>query len=102
MLVHDFHLDEHTKDDIVRKHSTYGLYSAASNYKAQFFGMTLSPMEQMVWKVWAPLKVKFFAWLAIQGRIWTTHRLAKQVWPNCGLCPLCKREREARAHLFFK
>lgn len=71
-------------------------------YKAQFLGMTLSPMDQMVWKVWAPPKVKFFAWLAIQDRIWTADRLAKRGWPNCGLCPLCKRENEEGPHLFFR
>ena len=51
-------------------------YSAASPYKAQFLGMT-PPMDQMVWKAWAPSKVKFFTWLAIQDRIWTADRLDK-------------------------
>ena len=59
-------------------------------------------MDQMVWKVWAPPKVKFFAWLAIQNRIWTADRLAKRGWPNCGMCQLCKREQESGVHLLFK
>lgn len=48
------------------------------------------------------VKVKFFAWLAIQNRICTTNRLAKRGWPNCGFCPLCKHERETVDHLLFK
>lgn len=32
------------------------------------------------WKAWAPSNVKFFAWLALQDRIWTADRLAK-LWP---------------------
>ena len=64
--------------------------------------MTFSLMEQIVWKAWAPPKVKFFAWLAVQDRIWTADRLAKRGWPNCGLCPLCKRDPESGPHLFFK
>ena len=56
----------------------------------------------MVWKAWAPPKVKFFAWLALQDRIWTADRLAKRGWPNCDLCPLCKRVQECGSHLFFK
>ena len=56
----------------------------------------------MIWKNWAPPKVKFFAWLALQDRIWTADRLAKRGWKNCGLCPLCKREPETGPHLFFK
>ena len=102
MLLHEVHLDELSEDDILWKHSVSGHYSAASAYKAQFLGLVLSPMDKMVWKVWAPPKVKFFAWLALQDRIWTADRLAKRGWPNFDLCPLCKREQESGSHLFFK
>lgn len=102
MLLDEVHLDALAEDDILWKHTTSGHYSAASAYKAQFIGMVFSPMDQMVWKVWGPPKVKFFAWLALQDRIWTADRLAKRGWPNCGLCPLCKRVQESGSHLFFK
>ena len=102
MLVQDFHLDEFAEDDIVWKHSLDGIYSAATAYKAQFLSLTLSPMDFMVWKVWAPPKVIFFAWLALQDRIWTADRLAKRGWPNCDVCPLCKRVQECGPHLFYK
>ena len=102
MLLDDVHLEEHREDDITWKHSNDGMYSAASAYKAQFLGLTLSPMDRMVWKVWAPPKIKFFAWLAIQDRIWTADRLERRGWANCGLCPLCSREQETGAHLLFK
>ena len=59
-------------------------------------------MEHTVWRAWAPPKVKFFAWLAIQNIIWTADRLEKRGWPNCGLCTLCKREQEFVDHLFYK
>ena len=100
--MHNFHLDEQAEDETVWKHANDGIYTAATAYKAQFLGLTLSPMDCMVWKVWAPPKVKFFAWLALQDRIWTVDRLERRGWPNCGLCPLCKREQETGAHLFFK
>lgn len=58
MLLHDL-----IQDDIVWKHMPSGHYSAASVYKAQFLGKILSLVEHMVWKVWAPPKVKLFAWL---------------------------------------
>jgi hypothetical protein len=90
------------EDDITWKHTTNGIYSAASAYKAQFLGKILSPMDYMIWKIWAPPKVNFFVWLAIQDRIWTADRLAKRGWRNCGLCPLCKREQETGAHIIFK
>lgn len=42
MLVHNFRPDEHFENDIVWKHTTDGLYSAASASKAQCLGMILS------------------------------------------------------------
>lgn len=77
MLLHEVHLDDQAEDDILWKHTTCGLYSAASAYEAQFLGMVFSLMDQMIWKVWAPPKVEFFAWLALQDKIWTADRLAK-------------------------
>ena len=53
-------------------------------------------------EAWAPPKVKFFTWLAIQNRIWTADRLEKRGWPNCGLCALCRRGQESVDHLFYK
>ena len=102
VLVNEVHLDEHAEDDITWKHSNDGMYSASSAYKAQFLGLILSPMDFMVWKAWAPPKVKFFSWLALQDWIWTADRLARRGWPNCGLCQLCKRGQESGVHLFFK
>lgn len=90
MLVHDFQLDEHTEDEIVWKHANDGVCTAATPYKAQFLGMVLSLLDRMVWKAWAPPKVKFFAWLALEDRIWTADRLEKRGWDNCGLCPFAK------------
>ena len=92
------HLLDGIEDDIIWKHTTSGHYSATSAYKAQFLGATRSPMGQTIWKVWAPLKVKFFAWLATQNQLWTADRLQKRAWPNCGLCPLCKQTNETVDH----
>lgn len=102
MFVNDFHLDDLAEDNITWKHTTNGIYSTASAYKAQFLGKTLSPMDYMIWKIWAPPKVKLFVWLAIQDRIWIADRLARRGWPNCGLCPLCKRVQESGTHILFK
>ena len=102
MLIHDIHLDIHSEDDIIWKHSSDGSYSASTAYNAQFLGLTLSPMDSMVWKMWAPPKVKFFSWLALQDRIWTADRLERRGWDNCGLCPLCNQVQESGVHLFAK
>ena len=62
--IQGFQLQHDAEDEIVWKHTDSGLYTAASAYKAQFHGMIRSPLEHVIWKVWAPPKVKFFAWLA--------------------------------------
>ena len=86
------HLLDGIQDDIIWKHTTSGRYSATSAYKAQFLGATRSPMGQTIWKVWAPPKVKFFAWLATQNRLWTADRLHIRSWIGayCPFVPKCK------------
>lgn len=75
-------------------------YSSKSAYKAQFFGANLSHVCSSVWRIWASPKIKFFSWLAVQNRLWTSDRLKKRGWPNCGNCPLCRRVMESVDHLF--
>ncbi|XP_044947465.1 uncharacterized protein LOC123396661 [Hordeum vulgare subsp. vulgare] len=48
MLLREVRLDDFLEDDIVWKHSSDGIYSSSTAYKAQFLGMTLSPMERML------------------------------------------------------
>ena len=94
-------LDDSREDTIVWNLTPGGEYSAKSAYKAQFLGSTSSDMKRLVWKVWTPPKIKFFAWLALQNRIWTADRLARRGWPNCGVCPLCKTTPESTDHLLL-
>jgi hypothetical protein len=100
VALREVHLHEDTQDTIVWNLTTNGEYTSASAYKAQFFGAISSNMNKLVWKAWAPPKIKFFAWLAIQNRLWTADRLEKRGWDNCGLCPLCKQTGETATHLF--
>jgi hypothetical protein len=75
-------------------------YSTSLAYEAQFLGLVHSDMYSIIWKAWAPPKAKHHAWLAIQNWLWTTDRLQKRGWPNCGPCPLCKQVTESTNHLF--
>jgi hypothetical protein len=47
-------------------------------------------------------KCKHFTWLILQDRVWTTDRLNKHGWPNCGRWKLCHQGDETGVHLFFK
>lgn len=75
-------------------------FTVKSAYQAQFFESTCTISDLFIWKVWMPLKCKFFSWLAIQNRIWTTDRLVAKNWhhaPSCVLCAL-----ESGIHFFVE
>jgi hypothetical protein len=92
--------EEDVDNDIVWKFMNNGQYSVASAYELHFHGLVYSNMDFIMWKAWAPPKVKQHAWIALQNRLWTAYRLQKRGWPNCGLCPLCKQVTETTDHLF--
>jgi hypothetical protein len=100
--VNEMHLTDGIADDNTGKFTNFGVYTAASSYKAQFEGTINSFMLETVWKNWAPPKCKLFAWLILQNRASMADLLQKRGWPNCGNCQLCKRESETAAHLLFK
>ncbi|WVZ63192.1 hypothetical protein U9M48_012845 [Paspalum notatum var. saurae] len=47
----------------------------------------------------APLRCKFFAWLAIKNRVCTADRLAKRGLPHPAVCPLCDQAEETIQHV---
>ncbi|WVZ63564.1 LOW QUALITY PROTEIN: hypothetical protein U9M48_013187, partial [Paspalum notatum var. saurae] len=52
-----------------------------------------------VWKSWAPPNCKFFVWLAINNKCWTSNRLAKRGLPHQPACPFCDQAEESINHL---
>uniref|UniRef100_A0A0A9HM32 Uncharacterized protein n=1 Tax=Arundo donax TaxID=35708 RepID=A0A0A9HM32_ARUDO len=55
-----------------------------------------------VWRTWAPLRCKFFIWLAINNRCWTADRLAKRGLQHPAACPLCDQAGENIQHLLVE
>lgn len=86
-------------DNITWKFTQNGQYTAASAYKAQFVGITKIPSIASIWKSWAPPKCKFFAWLILQNRVWSSDRLAKRGWDHNPTCPLCRCAMETTHHM---
>ena len=91
-----------TTDIIIWTLSTNGCYSVGSAYKAQFLGLAPCSFESLVWKTWEPPKCRFFAWLVVQNRLWTSDRLPIIRWPQNPLCQLCKNQGETAKHILFK
>ncbi|WVZ56128.1 hypothetical protein U9M48_006704 [Paspalum notatum var. saurae] len=80
------------------KLSSSGCYSSKSAYDALFVGTIKFSSWKRIWKSWAPPNCKFFIWLAILNRCWTSDRLAKR-----GLsCPLCDQADESIQHILMQ
>ena len=89
--------------DIADQHiwrlSAHGTYCSKSAYDALFVGSIPFGPWRRVWKTWAPLRCKFFVWLAIKNRVWTADRLAKRGLPHPVACPLCDQAEETIQHI---
>lgn len=72
-----------------------GSYSATSAYDAQFLARIDWPLLH---KTCEP-KVKFYMWLLLQNRNWTTDRLHIRGWTHSECCVLCDQVVELAAHL---
>lgn len=79
-----------------------GIYSANSAYSAQFDTLPKTDGKQLIWKTWAPGKIKVFFWLLLQNRLWCNDRLHRRGWENGYFCRMCMRNLETSVHLFWE
>jgi hypothetical protein len=98
-LVKDIALRQDQEDHITWTQTPHGEYTSASAYMVRFNGCVAAPGVAIIWKTWAPPKCKFFAWLILQNRVWTSDRLARREWDHCPSCPLCRETMESAHHL---
>ena len=92
-------MQQEVPDQIRWKLSQNGVYSSKSAYAAFFVGTIKFAPWRRIWKSWAPLRCKFFIWLAINNRCWTADRLAKRGLPHHEVCPLSDQEEENIQHI---
>ncbi|CAN6343306.1 unnamed protein product [Urochloa humidicola] len=100
-VMRDVQLQQGREDVLSWRWCPSATYLARSAYRAFFLGSARFPAAKHIWNAWAPLKVKFFVWLAANRRIWTAdrrHRLGLQDWTAC---KLCDQEQESVEHLFI-
>ena len=80
-----------------------GSYSAKATYGRLCQGLIRAPAATAIWRSYAPLKLKIFAWLASQHRIWTSDRRARhglQELPSP--CFTCLREEDNVEHILAR
>jgi hypothetical protein len=73
-------------------------FSSASAYKALFFGRSSFLGASHLWKTQALGRVRFFGWLVLHGRCWTSDRLRRHGLSGIDVCALCAREVETLDH----
>ena len=81
------------------KLSSSGSYSCKSAYNSMFTGIIGFAPWKRVWKSWAPPNCRFFVWLAINNKCWTSDRLAKRGLPHQSACPFCDQAGETINHI---
>jgi hypothetical protein len=98
-LLEEVIIQPDTLDTLVWRLSSSGCYSSKSAYETMFVGtIKFSPWKR-VWKAWAPGKCKFFMWLALNNRCWTSDCLAKRGLFHQSACLLCDQAIESINHV---
>lgn len=88
-------------DQLIWKWSSSGIYSAKSSYLASFHGSTSCHAWKLIWKTWAPPRVKFFHWLANKDKCWTAERRRRHQLDYHPQCLLCDQEPKTIQHLLM-
>lgn len=88
------------EDRFVWRWTADGKYSPSSAYRAFFAGSSLLLGAKELWKTKAPLRVKFFFWLALHHCLWTAERRKRHGLQDDDACVLCGQEAETGDHLF--
>lgn len=94
-------LNPDVHDSIAWSREKDGFFSTRTAYDATFWGREVGPTIEFTWRSRAPLRCRFFAWLALQNKCWTSDQLAR-----CGLdhqerCPFYNQEEETINHLIL-
>jgi hypothetical protein len=99
-LLLDFTLTE-AVDRFIWKWTASDEFSSASAYIALFFGRSSLLGASHLWKTQAPGRVRFFGWLVLHGRCWTSDRLRRHGLSDIDVCALSAQEVETLDHLLL-
>jgi zinc-binding in reverse transcriptase len=66
-----------------------GIFSVHSLYMFLNFGRVKVYLASLVWKLYLPLKIKVFIWLALRGKILTRDVLSHRDWCGSLSCFFC-------------
>ena len=98
----DFPLAPDSDDELSWKWTASGGYTASSAYLTLHNGATQLNGADRIWKTWAPLQVKFFLWLAVKHRHWTSDRRLRHGLTADPIYRHCDQENESSDHIIFR
>jgi hypothetical protein len=87
-------------DEAVWRRTANGVFTVKSAYNMFFLANVKFACAKPIWKSKAPMKCKFFMWLAVHRRCLTADNLQRRGWPHNVTCPLCSVASETCTHLF--
>jgi hypothetical protein len=67
--------------------------------EALFYGQTSILDAKELWKSKPPRKCRFFIWLVLHGRSWTSNQLFRYRLHDDAVCALCAQDTETLDHL---
>lgn len=76
-----------------------GCYTAKSAYNMLQAGSAPFQGHKLIWKTWAPLRIKIFLWLAFRRRHWTADQRQRHGLEARDLCYLCDHTQETIDHI---
>ena len=99
-------LHSHTPRDDVGDKLVWGLGRKGIFYSKSFYHVLHTPKKicfswKGIWGVKAPLRVAFFMWTVVWGRILTCDNLKKKGFMLAGWCCMCKSANETVDHLLL-
>ena len=86
-------------DQTVWRWANDGAYSAKSTYYMLHSASTPFLGHKLIWKTWAPLRIKIFLWLAFRRRHWTGDKRARHGLEAREMCYLCDQGRQTIDHI---
>jgi hypothetical protein len=101
-MINNIELYPGQADQAVWRPTEDDVFSVRSAYQLHFIAMTKFACAKPISKSKAPMKCKFFMWLAVHHRCLTANNLARRGWPHSPSCPLCSSANEDCTHLFVR
>lgn len=88
-------------DKVIWRWCSSVLYSSSSAYRALHFGQSALLGARELWKTRAPNRCRFFFWLVLLNRCWTSERRHRHGLQDQGTCALCSQQDELLDHLLL-